>query len=92
MMAYGSLATPKKPEEEHKIHPGWRPRARLGRQFPSDSSEKRPRAWRRRARRRRDSPEARARAFASLCVVSVVICYGVGLAGRPSARTSVPRY
>ena len=41
-MAYGSLATPKKPEEEHKIHPGWRPRARLGRQFPSDSKKKAP--------------------------------------------------
>ena len=42
MLAYGSLATPKKPEEEHKIHPGWRPRARLGRQFPSDAPKKGP--------------------------------------------------
>ncbi|CAH0373237.1 unnamed protein product [Pelagomonas calceolata] len=60
MMAYGSLATPKKPEEEHKIHPGWRPRARLGRQFPSDSPKKGP-VLAPTCPAAPDSPEARAR-------------------------------
>ena len=60
MMAYGSLATPKKPEEEHKIHPGWRPRARLGRQFPSDSKKKAP-VLAPTCPAAPDSPEARAR-------------------------------
>jgi hypothetical protein len=60
MLAYGSLATPKKPEEEHKIHPGWRPRARLGRQFPSDAPKKGP-VLAPTCPAAPDSPEARAR-------------------------------
>ena len=60
MLSYGALATPKKPEEEHKIHPGWRPRARLGRQFPSDSPKKGP-VLAPTCPAAPDSPEARAR-------------------------------
>ena len=60
MLSYGALATPKKPEEEHKIHPGWRPRARLGRQFPSNSPKKGP-VLAPTCPAAPDSPEARAR-------------------------------
>ena len=60
MLSYGALATPKKPEEEHKIHPGWRPRPRLGRQFPSDSPKKGP-VLAPTCPAAPDSPEARAR-------------------------------
>ena len=60
MLSYGALATPKKPEEEHKIHPGWRPRERLGRQFPSDSPKKGP-VLAPTCPAAPDSPEARAR-------------------------------
>ena len=60
LQAYGSLSTPKRPEEERKIHPGWRPRARLGRQFPSDSPKKGP-VLAPTCPAAPDSPEARAR-------------------------------